>query len=264
MKQLVLLVLNSLTFLVVLFLNYLTGTGALNNSSVGEISDRYFNLFTPAGYAFAIWGVIYLFLFAFVSYQWYAWLKKRDDEYINATGIWFIISNLANGMWIIAWTGDRIGLSFLLILILLLSLVNLMFRLRLEIWDAPLRIIAFVWWPICIYLGWIIVATLANFASWSVSLNPGGSFALQEGWVVVMIVFTAIVYSLLIYFRNMREAAVVGVWALVAIAVNHWQEAKIVAYAALIASALLLIYSGVQASTNKETLPHKKFRRGEI
>jgi hypothetical protein len=264
MRQLVLLVLNSISFLLALLLNYLTGTGALNNTSVGEISDRYFNLFTPAGYAFAIWGVIYLLLFAFIGYQWFAWLKKRDDEYINATGIWFIVSNIANGAWIIAWTSDRIGLSLFLIMLLLVSLVVLMFRLRLEIWDAPVRIIAFVWWPVCIYLGWIIVATMANLASYSVSLNSAGSFALQEGWVAVMIVFAAIVYSLLIYFRNMREAAIVGVWALVAIAVNHWNEAKIVAYAALIASALLLIYSGVHAYRNRETSPGKKIRRGEI
>jgi hypothetical protein len=260
----ILLVANSVTFIMVLLFNYLAGTGAFNNASVGEISDRYNNLFTPAGYAFAIWGLIYLFLFVFVGYQWFVWLKKRDDEYINATGIWFIISNIANGTWIIAWTNDWIGLSLFLIMLLLVSLVILMFRLRLEIWDAPVRIIAFIWWPICIYLGWIIVATLANLAAYSVSLNSAGSFALQEGWVVVMIIFAATAYALLIYFRNMREAAIVGVWALVAIAVNHWQEAKTVAYAALIASAFLLIYSGVQAYRNRETLPGKKIKRGEI
>ena len=264
MRQIILLMLNSLTFIFVLLLNYLTGTGAINNTSVGEISDRYHNLFTPAGYAFAIWGLIYLLLFVFVGYQWYAWIKKRDNEYLKATGIWFIISNFANGMWIIAWTNDRIGLSFFLILLLLVSLMMLMFRLRLEVWDAPVRIIAFVWWPVCIYLGWIVVATMANLAAFSVSLNPAGAFALQEVWVVVMIAFAAVIYGLLVYFRNMREAAMVGIWALVAIAVNQWQESPVVAYAAVFASGALLIYSALQAYRNRETLPHKKIIRGEI
>jgi hypothetical protein len=264
MRQIVLLVLNSITYLLVLSVNYLAGTGALNNASVGEISDRYHNFFTPAGYAFAIWGVIYLLLFVFVGYQWYAWLKRRDDEYLMSAGIWFIISNLANSLWIIAWTNNRIGLSLILIIFLLVSLVMLMFRLRLEIWDAPVRIIAFVWWPVCIYLGWIIVATMANIAAFSVSLNPGGAFALQEGWVIVMIVFAAVIYGLLIFFRNMREAAMVGIWALVAIAVNHWHTAQSVGYAALIVSVVLLIYSFLQAYRNRETLPQNKIRRGEI
>jgi uncharacterized membrane protein (UPF0136 family) len=264
MRPTILLVLNSITFILMLLLNYLTGTGALNNASVGEISDQYHNLFTPAGYTFAIWGLIYLLLFVFVGYQWYVWIKKRDDEYIKAAGIWFIMSNLANGMWIIAWTNDQIGLSLILIIFLLVSLVMLMFRLRLEIWDAPVRIIAFVWWPVCIYLGWIIVATMANIAAFSVSLNPVGAFALRESWVIVMIVFAAVIYGLLIYFRNMREAAMVGIWALVAIAVNQWHTAQSVGYAALIASAALLIYSLLQAYRNRETLPQNKIRRGEI
>ena len=38
----------------------------------------------------------------------------------------------------------------------------LVIRLNMERWDAPFPIIAFVWWPICIYSGWIAVATIAN------------------------------------------------------------------------------------------------------
>ncbi|MCB0053594.1 MAG: hypothetical protein KDE24_29085 [Caldilinea sp.] len=36
----------------------------LNGQSTGEISDRFPSLFTPAGYVFSIWGVIYLGLLA--------------------------------------------------------------------------------------------------------------------------------------------------------------------------------------------------------
>lgn len=264
MKQMILLIFNSITLILVFLVNYLSNSGAFNNATVGEISARYDNLFTPAGYAFAIWGVIYLLLFFFVGYQWYEWIKNRSDEQLRRTGIWFIISNLANGFWILAWTNDRIGLSFLLIVALLFSLLMLMFRLQLEIWDAPVRIIAFVWWPICIYLGWIIVATIANFSAWSVSLNPDDAFVLQPFWVIVLIVFSITAYILLVYYRNMREAAFVGIWALVAIAVKQWEVNEYVAYAALLASAVLLIYSLWQASGNLHTMPFNKVKRGEI
>jgi hypothetical protein len=264
MKQTILLILNSGTLVLTLIINYLSGLGNMGIATVGEISAKYETLFTPAGYAFAIWGLIYLFLIMFAGYQWYAWIRNSDDEYLKRTGIWFITGNLANSGWIIAWTNDLIGLSFFLILILLFSLVMLMFRLRLETWDAPLRVIVFVWWPVCLYLGWIVAATLANFAAFSVKLHPEGAFSLDPLWVVVMIVFASCVYILLIYFRNMREAAFVGIWALVAIAVKQWQISDSVAYAAITSSVILFVYALWQASGNKDTMPFKKFKRGEI
>jgi hypothetical protein len=264
MKQWVLLIMNSVTLLFTLLMNYLTVAGELTGATVGEISARYENLFTPAGYAFSIWGIIYMGMLGFLGYQWYAWIKDRNDEYLRRTGIWFIMSNISNGAWIIAWTSDYIGLSFFLILTLLFSLLMLMFRLRLEIWDAPVRIIAFVWWPVCIYLGWIVAATMANLAAYSVSLKPDDAFALHAEWVILQIAAASVIYLLLIYYRNMREAALTGVWALVAISVKQWHFTQSVAYAAIIASFILLIYAFAHAIRNKETSPLNKIKRGEI
>jgi hypothetical protein len=80
MNQQLKLILNTLTLLGTLFINYWVNTGALNGKTVGDISDKYVNLFTPADYAFIIWGFIYLWLLAFVGYQWYAWIKRKEDE----------------------------------------------------------------------------------------------------------------------------------------------------------------------------------------
>jgi hypothetical protein len=245
-------------------MNYLFGTGAAGGPSVGEISSRYETFFTPAGYAFAIWGLIYLLLLAFVGYQWYAWLKHRDSQYLKLTGIWFALGNLANGFWILTWTDESISLSLGLIGILLVSLLVLMVKLRLEIWDAPVRIIAFVWWPVCAYLGWIVVATMANLSVLLVKLDPDGAIAVQPLWTVVMIAVACLVYVLLIYYRNMREAAFVGIWALTAIAAKQWHENESIVYAALLASIILFVYSMRQAIKNRDTLPIFKIRRGEI
>lgn len=264
MKQILLLVFNTVTFVFTLLMNYLANNSGLTPATVGEVSARYENLFTPAGYAFAIWGVIYLMLVAFLIYLWYDWYRNRNDEYLTRTGIWFMVGNLANGLWILAWTNDLIGLSLALILVLLITLVVLMYRLRLEVWDAPVRIIAFVWWPFCLYLGWVVTATLANTASWTVCMSNEEAIALQQGWVVAMIMLAFVVYVALIYFRNMREAAVVGIWALVAIAVKQWAVAGLVAYSALAASAILLVYFIWQGYQNRLYSPFKKIQRGEI
>lgn len=264
MKQIGLLILNTATLLFALLMNYLVNNTSITPATVGEVSARYENLFTPASYAFVIWSVIYIMLVAFVAYLWYAWVKKRNDEHLKQTGIWFMISNLANGLWAFVWTSNWVGWSVVLILILMLSLVVLMFRHRLEIWDAPVRIIAFVWWPFTIYIGWVVTATFANISSYSVYLNPDGAFALQQWWVIVMVVLALFIYAAFIYFRNMREAAFVGVWALIAIAVKQWQVAEGVAYAALITSVVLFIYAAWQGYQNKEFSPFKKYQRGEV
>lgn len=263
MKTLLLLILNTITLILTLVVNYLAGTGLIFDASVGEISDRYQTLITPAGYAFSIWGLIYLLLIAFVAYQWYGWEKNQNNESLEPTGIWFAVSNIVNALWIVAWINGAIGYSLILMSILLAVLLILIFRLKLEVWDAPLRIIAFVWWPICIYTGWIITASLTNVAAYLVSIGwQGGPFA-QKTWAILMIIVAALIYLLLIFTRNMREAALVGTWALIAIAVARWGAYQGVATAALIAALLLFIAASYHGYQNRHTSPVEKWRRGE-
>ncbi len=264
MKRIVLLLINTITLIFALVLNSLQGSQLFNGITVGEVSAKYETLFTPSGYAFAIWGVIYLLLIAFVAYQWFAWFKRKEDTELKQTGAWFAVGNLANGFWIAAWLSNQMGLSVLLILVLLFSLIMLTIRLRLETWDAPFRIIAFVWWPICIYLGWIIVATVANISVFLVSIGWQGGFISPEIWSVILIVAATIIYLILIENRNMREAAVVGIWALAAIAVKQWQLNNEIVITALVASVVLFITISAHGYKNRKTSPFEKLKRGEV
>jgi len=67
-------ILNIVALIVTIGVNYLSNTGFFNNETMASISGKYQNLFTPAGYAFSIWGLIYLGLFGFVIY--YGLLQK--------------------------------------------------------------------------------------------------------------------------------------------------------------------------------------------
>ncbi|MCF8235093.1 MAG: hypothetical protein K9G67_08255 [Bacteroidales bacterium] len=263
MKQIILLLLNAITLLFALVMNYLSGTGAFSGTTVGDISANYQTLFTPAGYAFGIWGLIYLLLIAFVVYQWVEWIKQKKDDNILRTGIWLAIGNIANGLWIYAWLNQHFLISVILILVLLISLIALTLRLRLETWNAPLRIIAFVWWPVCIYLGWIVVATVANITIYLTSLGWEGGFLSEQAWAVVLITAATLIYVLLIRFRNMREAALVGVWALIAIAVRQHQHEAIL-YASIIASVILFVYISYHGYKNRDTSPFKKMEQGQV
>jgi len=217
-------VLNTIVVVFVIFWNYWSNTGAINGQTVGELSDKYANLFTPAGYAFAIWGLIFLGLLVLVGNQlWLAFRGGVHDETIEQIGPWFSIANVGNAAWLWFWLHEQMGLSVLVMLMILFSLVQVVLRLNMERWDAPLRVIATVWWPICLYSGWIAVATIANIAAWLTSIQ--WSMGLTEvQWTVVMISVAGVLNLLMIFTRNMREFASVGVWAIVAIAVRHWGE----------------------------------------
>ncbi|MBS3808447.1 MAG: hypothetical protein KGY60_13160, partial [Bacteroidales bacterium] len=170
----------------------------------------------------------------------------------------------ANGLWIVVWLNEYLALSVLLIFILLFSLIMLTLRLRLETWDAPLRTIAFVWWPICIYLGWIVVATVANVSVYLVSVNWQGGFLAPTSWTVVMIATATVIYLLLVFLRNMREAALVGVWAFIAIAVRQWSVHPEIVWTAGVATGLLLIVISWHGYQNRATSPFEKMKRKEI
>ncbi len=263
MRPILLLVLNLLTLIFTLIMNYQGSSGALTGRDVGEVSDAYANLITPAGYAFSIWGLIYTGLIAFVVFQWYIWLKEGKQEDLQKAGLWFTLSNIANGLWIVAWVSDWIGLSVVLMFLLLFCLVRLVVLLRLEMWDAPVREIMFVWWPITIYLGWIIVASVTNVAAYLVSLGYDGAPLGEREWTVLLLLVATLIYLLLTYYRNLREAGMVGAWAFLAIAVARWESNTTIAYTA-VGCAIVLVAAGLyHGALNQETSPFKKLQRGE-
>lgn len=244
--------LNTLTLLSAVFVNYWVNAGNLNGKSVGAVSDKYDTMFTPAGYAFSIWSLIYLLLLCYVGYQWYQWYTGRQIEQLERAGYWFAVANIANGAWAMAWVYELTGLSVLIMLLLLFSLVQLVIKLDLERWDAPLDVIAFIWWPLSLYLGWIILATVSNIAAFLVSVGWDGSPLTPQAWTVLMIIVSTGVYVLLTFKRFMREASAVGIWGLVAIAVEQWDTSPAIVYAAIGGAVVLLITSGYQGYKNRK------------
>lgn len=253
-------IVNLVIIVALIIWNYVANAVGINGNTVGSLSDEYANLFTPAGYAFSIWGLIFLGLLAHGIFQVSrAYSDEKDNGFILQIGPWLLIANLANAAWVWAWLSEYTDLSVLLMLVILVSLIVIIVRLDMERWDAPRSIIAWVWWPICLYSGWIAVATIANVAAYLAKIGWQALFS-EVAWTVIMIVIAAIVNLLMIYFRNMREFALVGVWSLAAIAVRHWGEIPILQWTALGGALVLLIAAGIHGYRNRETSPLKKWQ----
>ncbi len=247
-------VLNLLVILLVIIWNYAANALGINGNTVGSLSDTYANLFTPADYAFSIWGVIYAGLIAFGIFGVVRAFSSKDDQFISGVGPWLIITNIANAAWLGLWLTEHIGWSVVAMAVILVALVVTINRLDMERWDAPLPVIAFVWWPISAYSGWIAVASIANVSAWLTT--TGWDLWLSEvTWTVIMIIVATLVNLFMIANRHMREFAAVGIWALIAIAVRHGESEPEIQYAAIAGAIILAAAIGLHAYKFRDTLP---------
>lgn len=255
-------VLNLLSSIGIIYWNYYTVVHGVNGNDVGEVSDRYQNLFTPAGYAFSIWGIIFLGLLALsVFHIRRAFFSNKESKFIEQTGPWFFLANIFNGLWVWFWLTERTEITPLIMVGLLVCLVIIILRTNMERWDAPIEVIAFQWWPICLYAGWITVALIANTTAVLVKTGWSGGPLNEATWAIIMIVVATLVNLLMIFRRNMREFAAVGMWALVAIAVKQWENEPSVAYTALICTVILVIAAAIHGYKNRATAPHIKLKQ---
>src|SRR5215218_11293015 len=92
---------NLLSVVLALTVNILASALPLNGQNTGEISDRFQVYFVPAGYVFAIWGIIYLGWIAFTIFQLRS--PQKENSRLLRLGYLFAISNLANAAWLFCW-----------------------------------------------------------------------------------------------------------------------------------------------------------------
>jgi xanthine/uracil permease len=99
------------------------------------------------------------------------------------------------------------------------------------------------------------VATVANFNAYLVSVDWNWGIFSDVSWSILMIGLATIIYVLLINYRNLREAALVGIWAFIGIAVRQYGTNPAITWMAIGASFVLFICAGSQAYKNRKTLP---------
>ncbi|MDV7402208.1 tryptophan-rich sensory protein, partial [Arthrospira platensis SPKY1] len=96
-----------LAFSFMLVMNYLANALPIQGKTTGELSAQYPNLFVPAGWAFSIWGIIYLLLGIWVAGA----LIYKGKEFSQPLAWLFIAGSLLNASWILAWHHEKTLLS---------------------------------------------------------------------------------------------------------------------------------------------------------
>jgi hypothetical protein len=210
---------NIVAFLVTVLVNALANTSMLNGKTTGEISDLYPTLVTPAGYVFAIWGLIYILLLLFVVFQ--ALPSQKEKAFQKEVGVLFVLSNVFNVVWLFLWQYGYITLSVLPMFALLAALIMTYSRLDIGRSSVSLKEKLSVHLPFSVYLGWITIASIADVAASLVSISWDGLGLNNVTWAILVIVIALIITLLVIFTRRDIAYGLVLVWALVGIAVKQ-------------------------------------------
>lgn len=211
-----------ITFFIMVAVNGLANALPINGKTTGSISDFYENLFAPAGYTFAVWGLIYILLLIYSIYQldfFKNGIDRTNSRLLDKIGVIFSISSVANTLWIFTWHYDVIWLSLVLIIVVLLCLIlinreivksNLCFKEKL-----------FIRLPFSIYFGWITVATIANVAVFLVSIGWDGFGIPETIWTIIVLLVGFLIASVTIIKNKDIAYGLVIIWAYVGILIKH-------------------------------------------
>ena len=210
--------------------NYVSSRIGSPAPSVADITARHPTLFTPAGYAFAIWGIIYG---ATLLYAVLALLPSQLDVGLHdRVAPWLLLTNALSTLWISLFTVEQLGPSVLIILAMLASSIVMYAIATDHLASENLS----RWWrvPFGLWLGWLSVASIANFnlalasAGWNGwPLSPAlwtTALLLLAGWVALA--------THLLYFDPVVPL-VIG-WATLAIGVAHFGDSTLVGIVAIL------------------------------
>lgn len=236
-RQLITILITLLT----ITLNVLANALPFNGQGTGEISDRFSILFVPAGYVFSIWGLIYIGMILFTVYQ--ALNSQRESSLIDKIVPAYWIANIANAVWLFLWHWEYFPLTLLAMLTILGSLITLYLQFgktrspltSSEVWLVKV--------PFSIYLGWISVATIANFSQVLFFAGWNGFGLSPVIWTVIMLAVAAALGILMLMREKDYAYAAVLVWAFIGIASK--QADNLTVFSSAWAATALIILSGL-------------------
>ncbi len=188
------------------------------SSNNALISDANKSLITPAGYAFAIWGLIYLWSLALAGWQ---LLPSQSVRTVHRRSGWWLAAAFGcSTVWVPIFGARLLWLAQLVIFALVGLLSIAAIRLRENAPGSPVeRLLLRL--PVMLYFGWAALASTAGLATTLRSLGMPE----YAGWVVVLSTALLVVAAAGCVVVVGRLTANLGFvftvcWALIAIAVE--------------------------------------------
>lgn len=211
----------------------------------GTVSDLYPTLLVASGYAFAIWGVI--FLLDVVYGIWQATGERRTDPTVAHVAPWAAAGFALTAAWmpLFSMATPQNGLFWVCLLVIvgaLLCLVRCAFVLSHDATPQEGQWL-WAWTPLSLHAGWLSMAAFLNLAQVFVAQQLASTTDML-GWSLVLFAGAAVL--LLVVNQRMRgnvDYAGAAVWGLIAVYVKQsaWdvRGADVAAWVALGIAVLL-------------------------
>lgn len=219
-REILLQIVTLLAIFSTLSINVLSNFFPAKGLNIGEIANTTLQgvEITPANYAFAIWGLIYLGLIAYGFYQLRP--SQRHDLTIHRVNFLLIIACIAQIAWVYLFTNSLFWFSVVAMLVILVSLIGAYLQ-----FDSKQKVTRSRKWlahiPFSVYLGWISVATIVNIASALYISRWNGWGISAVGWTVIMLIVGTAIAAIVAIQRADIAFTLVFIWAYVAIAIRQ-------------------------------------------
>gem|GEM_PF-132905 len=218
-----------------------------NGTTVGGLARKVNLWIMPAGYVFAIWGVIYIALAIWLFRFCLAGPSRKRLGFLPFTlsGLLFVATCCLNIAWLALWHMERNFWALVIILILTVLAWMLYALVRRDATKAgtPTAAKALDWIPLSIYASWLSVATLVN-AGYMVVAGHKVSNAVQ-GFATIIVVgaLLAVAYLMNRHGKDWVFGLVV-IWACLGIGIRIFSFAAAmgVLVIALTAVGAFLVY----------------------
>lgn len=207
------------------------------------ISDRYPTLLVAAGYAFAVWGLIFALDVAFAAWQ---ALRERGAT-VDRVRVPVAIGFALTALWMPVFSQEMFWLALLVIWASLAALLHATIVLSRD--ETPGRgMRLFAWLPISLHAGWLSLAAFLDTAQVVVAYELGSRTQMLS-WSLVLFAGAA---ALLLWanarMRGNVPYALVALWGLAAVWVKQsgaaLAGAEVAAWVALGIGGLLALQTG--------------------
>jgi hypothetical protein len=215
-------------------------------------------LLAPAGPAFAIWSLIYAGLIVYAIWQ--ALPSQASRERQRRAGFWVLASLILNAAWILLVQAGQLNLSVIAIVALLLVLIVAFVVLRRHPGEYTADVVLLDG-VMGLYLGWVLIATVANVTSALTVAGFDGFGGSPHAWAIgLLAVFAALGCALAVWDRGRLAPALASAWGLAWIGVSRLTGSLPSAPVAItaFAAAALIVLVAVAVRVSRGSRPGRR------
>lgn len=205
----------------------------LNGQSTIEIINRLPVLFTPAVYVFALWFVIFAFLFVWCFH--YSKYSKLNNDISTLQTSLYVLAIIFQIISLYNFHQENLYTSLVLLVLQVLSLFGLYLTYPLTKESIKLRI------PIALYFGWTLFLFILHLCYILVSIEWQGFGLSNALWAVIFLTLGTAAAMHLRYHHYDIAFPVVFVWCYLGIAIANGFDELLVTIAALFLIGVMIV-----------------------